>query len=454
MKLLLPAIAFHLSVVAAVPVYRGAEGHGALTRGGLGGRVLLVTRLDDDPQRPQAGSLRWALMEKGPRIVRFGVAGAVTLEDRVIVKEPRLTLDGSTAPAPGICIRGGSLEFRNVHDIVLRHVTLRLGDRTVLRHNRENRRRRPAGSSGLDCITLKDCRRVLLDHCSLSWSCDEILGITRCREVTVQWCILSEPLGNPRLHPYGDRHAFCINASASTLSIHHCLFAHFVMRGPQFECNDMRAEDRHAVRMEAVNNVIFDFERSGSRYSLGVEAGEGTAEGKIFEFQFLDNLYIMDSPSRPAIEPITKHGRDAAVRVAILGNEILVAKGSQPTSAEGSLLSHKGLVPPMRTIPSRSEAFRDALPSVGQVPDRGRQLFSAPVPVRAQSVRDAAMHVLAEAGNNLHRDGVDARVIDDVLSLRFRKPLRSQDRVGGWPVLVKPCIATVLRHRSALLRAK
>lgn len=453
MKLLLPAILFHLSISAAPPC-RGAEGHGASACGGAGGRVLLVTRLDDDPQHPQVGSLRWALMERGPRIVRFGVAGTVTLEDRVLVKEPRLTLDGSTAPAPGICIRGGSLEFRNVHDIVLRHLSLRLGDRTVLRHNRESRLRRPAGSSGLDCVSLQDCRRVLLDHCSLSWSCDEILGITRCQEVTVQWCILSEPLASPRLHPYGDRHAFCLNASASTLSIHHCLLAHFVMRGPQFECNDMRAEDRHPVRMEAVNNVIFGFERSGSRYSLGVEKGEGTKQGKTFEFQFLDNLYVTGSPHSPAIEPITRHGRGADVRVAILRNEMLVVEGSRNRPAAGSLLSHKGLVQPGRTIHKSGTALRDVLPNASDVPDQGRQLFRAPVPVRAQPARMAAMRVLAEAGNARHRDAVDVRVIGEVLALRFRTPLRSQDQVGGWPVLLKARTTAALQHRSALLRAK
>ena len=43
--------------------------------------------------------------------------------------------------------------------------------------------------------------------------------------MTIQWCILSEPLAGRKLHPYGDNHAFAINANASTLSVHHCLFA-------------------------------------------------------------------------------------------------------------------------------------------------------------------------------------------------------------------------------------
>ena len=99
-------------------------------------------------------------------------------------------------------------------------------------------------------------------------------------------------------------------------------------------------------------------------------------------------------------------------------------------------------------------ALRDALPNISDVPDHGRQLFSASAPVHAQSARVAAMRVLAEAGNLHHRDAVDARVIDDVLSLRFRKPLRSQDQIGGWPMLLKARTTAVLQHRSALLRVK
>lgn len=61
-----------------------------------GGRVLQVTTLEDHG-RP--GSLRWAVGQKGPRVVEFTVAGAISLRSNLTIEEPYLTLDGSTGPA-------------------------------------------------------------------------------------------------------------------------------------------------------------------------------------------------------------------------------------------------------------------------------------------------------------------------------------------------------------------
>lgn len=49
----------------AVPAFPGAEGYGAMTRGGRGGTVTAVTNLDDSGP----GSLRVACEAEGPRIV-------------------------------------------------------------------------------------------------------------------------------------------------------------------------------------------------------------------------------------------------------------------------------------------------------------------------------------------------------------------------------------------------
>ena len=55
-----------------LPAFPGAEGGGMYATGGRGGRVLYVTRLDDDEQE---GSLRWAVTRKYPRTILFRVSG-------------------------------------------------------------------------------------------------------------------------------------------------------------------------------------------------------------------------------------------------------------------------------------------------------------------------------------------------------------------------------------------
>src|SRR6185436_1398680 len=92
----------------------GPEGFGADTPGGRGGREMAVTTLAD----AGPGSFRAAVTAAGPRIVRFAVAGLVTLETPVVIAEPYLTLDGQNAPGDGACIRGSEVVIRT-HDVIV-----------------------------------------------------------------------------------------------------------------------------------------------------------------------------------------------------------------------------------------------------------------------------------------------------------------------------------------------
>jgi len=51
------------------------------------------------------GTLRSEVEASGPRIVLFNVAGTISLVDRLVVKNPYLTLTGQTAPGEGILLK-------------------------------------------------------------------------------------------------------------------------------------------------------------------------------------------------------------------------------------------------------------------------------------------------------------------------------------------------------------
>ncbi len=338
--------------------------------------VLTVTRLDDDLTNPQPGMLRWALLQPVARSVVFAVAGDVKLKDRIKIRAGGLLLDGWSAPSQGVCVRGGSLDFEGVRDITIRGIRVRLGDQTVRSSLRAQRLTRPKNSAGLDCIALAGCTNVLIEHCSLSWSCDEILSVIRCRNVIVRDCILSEPLGDARLHPYGDQHAYPLLASASTLIVERCLFAHYVMRGPQFEANDLRKGDNFTVHMTAGDNVMFDFKRSGARYTAGVENHKADSDGAQFIFRFENNLFINKTTEFGAIERVDKHGFHTGVKCIQSGN--LALAGLDSTRRK----------PWLQTV-----------------------------------------------GCSQVRDSTDKRILNDLATNRTRKTLRSQRRIGGWPAL-------------------
>ncbi len=387
--------------------FEGAAGFGAFAKGGKGGKVIEVTRLDDELNNPKPGSFRWAVAQKGPRIVKFRVAGTILLQDAVEISEPFITIDGKDAPGQGICLRGGSLEFTDTHDIIVRHIRVRLGDETTKRKNAEQKVKRPKNSNDLDCIGLTRCRDAIIDHVSTSWSCDELFSVVHCQNVTVQWCILAEPLSNPALHPYGDNHAFCLNSSADTMSVHHCLFARYVMRGPQFEANDMRKGDDYAVQMEAVNNVMFNYGRSGSRYTTGVEDHKDEAAEKGYAFQFIGNQYI-GQPKKPAIEAVMKHEVHPGVRSYVDDRKLV------------KLSDTKG----------REKAMDAALKQLQDAP-----LFTSPAPIPAESAEEVLRGVLEGAGCSHARDAVDKRVVQSVREKEFLPVVRSQNDVGGWPKL-------------------
>ena len=55
----------------------------------------------------------------------------------------------------------------------------------------------------MDALTIWNSQHVIVDHCSLSWSTDSLNDVVKgSGNVTVQWCILSEPL-NQSVHVKG-----------------------------------------------------------------------------------------------------------------------------------------------------------------------------------------------------------------------------------------------------------
>src|SRR5262249_9152161 len=90
-----------------VPAFPGAEGFGALARGGRGGRVIYVTNLDASGP----GSLRAACEAEGPRTVLFKVSGLIQLQTKLVVRHPYLTIAGQTAPGDGICLANCSFNI-------------------------------------------------------------------------------------------------------------------------------------------------------------------------------------------------------------------------------------------------------------------------------------------------------------------------------------------------------
>src|SRR5687768_13959645 len=169
-----------------------AEGFGKYTTGGRGGNVFIVSNLNDDGE----GSLRKAVTAKGPRIIVFSVSGIIHLESSLSIKSD-VTIAGQTAPGDGICIADQPVSLGG-NNIIVRYMRFRMGDRYQNTGMVEG-----AGSD--DAFGGIGKKNIIIDHCSLSWSTDEVLTVYNGDSTTLQWNIIAEPLNYSYHFEKGDK---------------------------------------------------------------------------------------------------------------------------------------------------------------------------------------------------------------------------------------------------------
>ena len=143
-----------------IPAFPGAEGGGKFSFGGRGGKVLVVTNLNDDGP----GSFRWACEQGGARIVVFNVAGIIRFKSPVIIRAPYITIQGQTAPGDGVCLAGETV-WINTHDVIIRYMRFRRGETWVGRRD--------------DAIGGNPIGNIMIDHVSASWGLDENMSMYR-----------------------------------------------------------------------------------------------------------------------------------------------------------------------------------------------------------------------------------------------------------------------------------
>ena len=371
-----------------IPAFPGAEGAGAYTVGGRGGRVLEVTNLNAHGP----GSLQWACDQKGPRLVVFRVAGVIR-KPAVVVRNPFITIAGQSAPGDGICIRG--MISIKADQVVLRYLRARPGD-DPLGVNAEER----------DCIALQGqaARDIIIDHCSASWGLDEnISAYGPYDNVTIQWTITSEALYDS-IHNKGPHSMGMILQSYrdTDVTVHHCLFAQNMGRNPLITANK-KAAPLYDIR----NNVCYA--------------------------RFPACLQIIGHPRVNLVGHVIKRGVPgpyknwrrwfgvAASNRAFrkLGPALLYVEDNRwPADPEG-----KGDPWAIGSKPGRPNKFLKRAPM--PLPAK---------PVTTQLAAEGYEAVLRYAGATRPvRDVVDQRVIADVRD-GLGRVIDSQDEVGGWPV--------------------
>jgi hypothetical protein len=257
-----------------IPAFPGAQGGGMYSFGGRGGKVYVVTNLNDSGP----GSFREALEAGGPRVVVFNVAGIIRLNDRIRVRAPYITIAGSTAPGDGVCIAGDTVELET-HDVIIRHMRFRRGETWVGDRN--------------DSIGGNPIGNIMIDHVSASWGLDECMSMYRHMHdhdnnestpslklptvnITIQNSIFSEALNT-------FNHAFGSTIGGLNSTFHHNLWA----------CNGGRNPSVGMIGdFTFVNNVLFNW------VHRTVDGGDHRSYFSII------NNYFKPGPATPVDQPI------------------------------------------------------------------------------------------------------------------------------------------------------
>ena len=200
------------AALAQAPAFPGAEGQGRYVTGGRGGKVIHVTNLNDKG----TGSFRAAVTGNSKKIIVFDVAGVIPLASDLTIGA-NTTILGQTAPSPGI---------------TLRYYTVRPEDNCIIRFIRLRRGQEKDINDGADATWQRNKTGIIFDHCSFSWSIDEVASFYDNNNFTMQWCTVAESLTNPG-HSKG-AHGYGGIWGGKLASFHHNFVGHLMNRGPRF----------------------------------------------------------------------------------------------------------------------------------------------------------------------------------------------------------------------------
>ena len=390
------------------PAFPGAEGHGRYVTGGRGGEVRHVTNLNDKGE----GSLRAAVNGNNKKIVVFDISGIIALESDLVIGA-NTTIEGQTAPAPGITVR---------------YQTVRPSDNNIIRFLRIRRGEEKDVNDGADAIWQRQKDGIVLDHCSFSWSIDEIASFYDNQHFTMQWCTLGEALANPG-HSKGE-HSYGGIWGGKGASFHHNFLCHMQNRVPRF-CGARYNWDKYDTEKYAnsIQAEIVDF-RNCVMYNWGGGNGcyGGTGGGNIN----IVNNYYKAGPATNNKTRVTQisvatssnaSGSDFmgyCSRYYINGNYVTAAGNKAENYDWQGVIYDAGtsIIDGEHYIPDTKHMYGESIKYRKNSKDEDCVIIKLDNEVETgkvttHSAQNAYQQVLAYAGASLYRDDVDARYMKE-----------------------------------------
>jgi len=218
-------------------------GFGSLATGGAGYSTVHVTNLNDSG----AGSFRAAMGSN--RTIVFDVGGEITLNSEVVGSSiVNLTVDGSTAPGPGITFLMHGIQFRNSHNIIL----------TNFRHRGGDYGGGDATGDGGNLVFFPDCYNVVVDRLSTSGYTDESIDFyDGSHDITIQNCIIGTAApGHTSLQYMVGNHSY-------NVTMYHNLAYLGGYRSPAVGWDTTGGSVATGIVGDVVNNLVWKYQSYG-----------------------------------------------------------------------------------------------------------------------------------------------------------------------------------------------
>ena len=418
---------------AQAPAFPGAEGFARYITGGRGGSVYHVTNLNDSG----TGSLREALGKSGKRTIVFDVSGVINLKSDLKISKGDVTVAGQTAPGDGITLANYTVTVA-ADNVIIRFIRFRRGNAVNI-------------NDGADAIWGRQRKNIMLDHCSFSWSIDEVASFYDNRTFTMQWCTVAEALTNAG-HDKG-AHGYGGIWGGKEASFHHNFLLHLQNRVPRFNGarynwggydtskypNTIQAE-----RVDFRNCVMFNW-GTGGCYG-------GPGGGYI---NMVNNYYKAGpaTTNKTRVTQISKsdssNGGDNPFpgytsRYYINGNYVTAA-GDNAENYDWKGVVYDNGIPTVNGVRCVNDSKNYYGEGAGNIPIKLDEPIDAGE-VTTHSATVAFEKVVAYAGASYKRDAVDERYAQEAKdgtatytgSVTGKKGIiDTQNDVGGWPELAK-----------------
>jgi len=396
----------------ALPLaFPGAEGFGRNVTGGRGGKVIIVSNLNDSGP----GSFRAAVENRGARIVVFTISGTIYLNSAINLLEKDLTIAGQTAPGDGITLTNYPVSVKT-SNVIIRYLRFRMGDQKHVE---------------ADALGGFETRDIIVDHCSMSWSTDECVSFYNNDNFTLQWCIISESL-RKSAHAKG-AHGYGGIWGGKNASFHHNLMANNDSRNPRF---GEREGSAYALTdlVDMRNNVFYNW---GNNIAYGGEAMHINIINNYYKpgpaTKVKNRIFSIDKYMKKPASPIYNQWG----QFYISGNEV---EGDPKTTGDNwtygvynQFHNRYGTVSP---------AEKDAMKLVAPLEINKN--------VSTQTAKAAYPLVMNFAGAVLKRDAIDVRIVDHAKKGTFSANGSSGDSDSRNGIIDKPSDVGGLPQLSTL----